>query len=167
MLSMPRSLAKPAWLALTVLVFLFLATVIAARADDKVVRIGFQKYGTLVLLKGKGSLEQKLKPLGYRVAWAEFPAGPQLLEALNAGAIDFGSTGEAPPIFAQAAGARLAYVAHEPLERALPPGARPRSGRPRLRGRHPCLPGPGRRPRRLRARLRRRLGDLGSLPGCG
>jgi sulfonate transport system substrate-binding protein len=111
---MPRSLAKPAWLALTVLVFLFLVTIIAARANDKVVRIGFQKYGTLVLLKGKGSLDQKLKPLGYRVAWAEFPAGPQLLEALNAGAIDFGSTGEAPPIFAQAAGARLTYVAHEP-----------------------------------------------------
>ena len=94
--------------------FLFLATIIAARAEDKVVRIGFQKYGTLVLLKGKGSLERKLKPLGYRVAWAEFPAGPQLLEALNAGAIDFGSTGEAPPIFAQAAGRPLAYVAHEP-----------------------------------------------------
>ena len=110
----PRSLAKPVWLAVTLLVFVFLAAVVAARADDKVVRIGFQKYGTLVLLKGKGSLEAKLKPLGFRVAWAEFPAGPQLLEALNAGAIDFGSTGEAPPIFAQAAGARLTYVAHEP-----------------------------------------------------
>ena len=113
-LPIPRSLARPIWLLVTVLVFLFLATVIAARAEDRVVRIGFQKYGTLVLLKGKGSLEGKLRPLGYRVTWAEFPAGPQLLEALNAGAIDFGSTGEAPPIFAQAAGARLAYVAHEP-----------------------------------------------------
>ena len=113
-LPIPRSLARPIWLLVTVLVFLFLATVIAARAEDRVVRIGFQKYGTLVLLKGKGSLEGKLRPLGYRVTWAEFPAGPQLLEALNAGAIGFGSTGEAPPIFAQAAGARLAYVAHEP-----------------------------------------------------
>ena len=84
------------------------------RAEDKVVRIGYQKYGTLILLKARGSLEQKLKPLGYSVVWSEFPAGPQLLEALNAGAIDFGSTGEAPPIFAQAAGAKLQYVAHEP-----------------------------------------------------
>jgi len=42
-------------------------------------------------------------------------AGPQLLDGLNDGAIDFGATGEAPPIFAQAAGAPLVYVAHEPL----------------------------------------------------
>ena len=48
------------------------------------------------------------------VQWIQFPAGPQLLEALNAGSIDFGHTGEAPPIFAQAAGAPLVYVANEP-----------------------------------------------------
>ena len=83
-------------------------------AQEKVVRIGFQKYGKLVLLKGKGTLDNKLKPLGYKVVWSEFPAGPQLLEAINVGAIDFGNTGEAPPIFAQAAGAPLRYVAHEP-----------------------------------------------------
>ena len=96
-------------------VFVFLFS-IAAHAQEKTVRIGFQKYGTLVLLKGKGLLEPKLQALGYKVAWAEFPAGPQLLEALNAGAVDFGSTGEAPPIFAQASasGDRLLYVAHEP-----------------------------------------------------
>lgn len=86
----------------------------SAFAADKVVRIGYQKYGTLVLLKGKGLLEQKLEKIGYTVEWTEFPGGPQLLEALNAGAVDFGSTGETPPIFAQAAGAQLIYVAHEP-----------------------------------------------------
>jgi sulfonate transport system substrate-binding protein len=48
------------------------------------------------------------------VRWTEFPAGPQLLEALNVGAVDFGTTGETPPIFAQAAGAPLVYIAHEP-----------------------------------------------------
>lgn len=101
------------WTVATVLVFAFLLSVVA-KAEDKVVRVGFQKYGTLVLLKARGALEEKLKPLGYRVSWSEFPGGPQLLEALNAGAIDFGSTGEAPPIFAQAAGARLVYIAHEP-----------------------------------------------------
>ncbi|MBD8555999.1 sulfonate ABC transporter substrate-binding protein [Rhizobium sp. CFBP 8762] len=85
-----------------------------ASAADKVVRIGYQKYGTLVLLKGKGLLEQKLEKIGYTVTWTEFPAGPQLLEALNVGAVDFGTTGETPPIFAQAAGAPLVYVAHEP-----------------------------------------------------
>ena len=75
--------------------------------QDKVVRIGFQKYGKLVLLKSKGTLEEKLKAAGYKVVWTEFPSGPQLLEALNVGAIDFGNTGEAPPIFAQAAGAPI------------------------------------------------------------
>jgi sulfonate transport system substrate-binding protein len=86
----------------------------AAFAADKVLRIGFQKYGTLVPLKGKGLLEPKLEKIGYTVEWTEFPAGPQLLEGLNVGAVDFGSTGETPPIFAQAAGAPLIYVAHEP-----------------------------------------------------
>jgi sulfonate transport system substrate-binding protein len=94
-----------------------IATVLApslSRAAGPVIRIGFQKYGTLVLLKAKGALEQKLAPLGYKVAWTEFPSGPPLLEALNVGAIDFGTTGETPPIFAQAADAPILYVGHEP-----------------------------------------------------
>jgi sulfonate transport system substrate-binding protein len=86
----------------------------AAQAQDKLVRIGFQKYGNLILLKGKGGLEKKLAPLGFKVEWKEFPSGPPLLEALNVGAIDFGHAGEAPPIFGQAAGAPFLYVAHEP-----------------------------------------------------
>lgn len=84
-----------------------------ARAAGSI-RIGYQKYGSLVLLKGRGSLETALQPLGVTVAWSEFPSGPPLLEALNAGAIDFGSAGEAPPIFAQAASPELRYVATEP-----------------------------------------------------
>jgi sulfonate transport system substrate-binding protein len=91
-----------------------LAGVGASYGQDKVVRIGFQKYGKLVLLKSKGTLEPKLKALGYSVVWTEFPSGPPLLEAINVGAIDFGNTGEAPPIFAQAAGAPIRYVAYEP-----------------------------------------------------
>jgi sulfonate transport system substrate-binding protein len=91
-----------------------LAGVGASYGQDKVVRIGFQKYGKLVLLKSKGTLEDRLKAVGYKVIWTEFPSGPPLLEALNVGAIDFGNTGEAPPIFAQAAGAPIQYVAYEP-----------------------------------------------------
>jgi sulfonate transport system substrate-binding protein len=49
-----------------------------------------------------------------QVQWTEFPGGPQLLEGLNVGSIDFGVTGETPPVFAQAAGADLLYVASEP-----------------------------------------------------
>lgn len=83
-----------------------------AQADT--LRIGYQKYGTLVLLKAKGSLEKKLAEQGVQVQWTEFPGGPQLLEGLNVGSIDFGVTGETPPVFAQAAGADLLYVAAEP-----------------------------------------------------
>lgn len=104
---------RRAWTLLTALALLTFG-VLHARAEEKVIRIGYQKYGTLVLLKGKGLLEQRLKPLGYRVTWAEFPSGPPLMEALNAGAVDLGSAGEAPPIFAQAANPDLLYVGHEP-----------------------------------------------------
>jgi sulfonate transport system substrate-binding protein len=48
------------------------------------------------------------------VSWTEFPSGPPLLEALNVGSIDFGIAGETPPIFAQAAGAPLVYLAYDP-----------------------------------------------------
>ena len=82
------------------------------------VRIGYQKYGTLTLLKGRGTLEKRLAEQGVGVKWTEFPAGPVLLEGLNVGSIDFGTVGEAPPIFAQAAGANLIYVGNEPASPA-------------------------------------------------
>lgn len=80
----------------------------------KEIRIGYQKYGTVNILKAKGTLDKRLEAEGYKITWTEFPGGPQLLEALNVGSIDIGHTGEAPPIFAQAAGAPLVYLAHEP-----------------------------------------------------
>ena len=83
------------------------------KADD-VLRIGYQKYGTLILLKASGELEKRLAPLGVKVTWNEFPAGPQLLEGLNVGSVDFGTTGETPPIFAQAANAKITYIGCEP-----------------------------------------------------
>jgi sulfonate transport system substrate-binding protein len=86
----------------------------SAFAASEVLRIGYQKYGTLVILKARGTLERRLEGLGVAVKWTEFPAGPQLLEGLNVGSIDFGTVGEAPPIFAQAAGADLVYVGNEP-----------------------------------------------------
>ena len=82
--------------------------------QSNIIRIGYQKYGTLSILKSRGSLEKRLASQNISLQWLQFPAGPQLLEALNAGSIDFGHTGEAPPIFAQAAGAPLVYVANEP-----------------------------------------------------
>ena len=81
-----------------------------AQAPQRTLRIGHQK-GALNVLKGRGTLDKRLAPLGVTIRWTEFTAGPVQLEALNVGSIDFGDVGEAPPIFAQAAGAPLAYVA--------------------------------------------------------
>lgn len=86
-----------------------------AAAQVQTLRIGFQKSASLLTFqKSNGSLEKKLAPLGVAVKWVEFPAGPQLLEGLNVGAVDVGFVGEAPPIFAQAAGARFVYIGFDP-----------------------------------------------------
>ena len=89
---------------------LLLAAPLLAHAAGAVT-IGFQKSsGLLGILKHQGTLEKA----GLAVRWIEFPAGPQMLEALNAGSIDIGSTGAPPPVFGQAAGIDLLYVAAEP-----------------------------------------------------
>ncbi|MFC5701144.1 sulfonate ABC transporter substrate-binding protein [Cohnella faecalis] len=85
-----------------------------ASKASKVVRIGYQKYASINILKEHGGLEESLEKIGYKVEWTQFPGGPQLLEALNVGSIDLGNTGEAPPIFAQAAGTPLVYLANSP-----------------------------------------------------
>jgi len=85
-----------------------------AQGTDKRLRIGFQKYGNFVVLKARGTQEKKLASQGVTVQWLEFPAGPQLLEGLNAGAVDVGTVGETPPIFAQAGGVDFVYIGNEP-----------------------------------------------------
>lgn len=77
----------------------------------KELRIGFQKNGILLIAKQQGVLEKHFGPQGIAVKWVEFTFGPPLLEALNVGSIDYGPTGDSPPIFAQAAKANLLYVA--------------------------------------------------------
>ena len=79
------------------------------------VRIGYQKSSTLTaILKTNGGLERTLAPLGVRISWHEFTSGLPLLEAINTGNVDFGAdVADTVPLFAQAAGAKLAYVAEE------------------------------------------------------
>jgi sulfonate transport system substrate-binding protein len=107
-------------------------------------RIGYQKGASLLVLqKAQGSLEKKLAPQGVGVKWVEFPAGPQLLEGLNVGAVDIGFVGEAPPIFAQAAGARFYYIGHDPAapkaEALLVPKDSPLKSIAELKGRKVAL----------------------------
>jgi len=99
-----------------------------AQKPSRVLRVGHQK-GWLSILKSRGTLEKRLAPLGVSVTWTEFTAGPVQLEALNVGSIDFGDVGEAPPIFAQAAGAPLVYagatVPRPRVEAVIVPNASP------------------------------------------
>ncbi|WEJ87289.1 MAG: sigma-54-dependent Fis family transcriptional regulator [Klebsiella huaxiensis] len=83
-------------------------------SHDRELRIGFQRFGNLGILKARQSLEKAFASHGVSVLWSEFPAGPQLLHALACDEIDFGTTGEAPPVFAQANNSDLVYVAWEP-----------------------------------------------------
>ncbi|QJR11631.1 Putative aliphatic sulfonates-binding protein [Usitatibacter rugosus] len=87
---------------------------LAAQAQEPL-RIGYQKSSTLItILKSRGTLEAALAPKGFKVTWHEFPNGLPLLEALNVGAIEFSAdVADTVPVFAQAAGARLVYVAQE------------------------------------------------------
>jgi len=85
-----------------------------AEYNPKLLRVGFQKSASvLTLIKAQGTLDKRFTPKNIEVKWIEFPAGPQMLEGLNVGAIDIGYVGEAPPIFAQAAGANFVYVGYE------------------------------------------------------
>jgi sulfonate transport system substrate-binding protein len=94
-------LAAPAW-----------AQSASAKAPE-LLRIGYQKSAVnLVILKQQAVLEKRFP--NTKVQWLEFPAGPQLLEALSVGSLEFGLTGDSPPVFAQAADKELLYVGVEP-----------------------------------------------------
>ena len=84
-----------------------------AQAQDKPneIRIGTQKGGFFPAVRQRHSVEDAFKPLGIEIKWIDFQFGPPLLEAINVGSVDFGFVGDSPPIFAQAGGARIRYVA--------------------------------------------------------
>jgi sulfonate transport system substrate-binding protein len=92
------------------------AEAIAASGAElpKELHIGYQKVGPMLILKEQGLLDKRLAAQGIAVTWVQFQSGPPIIEALNAGAIDFGYTGDTPAIFAQASGVNFVYVASIP-----------------------------------------------------
>jgi sulfonate transport system substrate-binding protein len=131
----------------------------------KELRIGYQKIGALLMVKEQKVLEQRFEPQGVRVRWIEFAFGPPLLEALGAGAIDYGYTGDSPPIFAQAAHANLLYAGAIPArgygQAILVPAASSIEGISGLKGKKIAGQGverpqpPGRRARKRRSPVAR------------
>ncbi|MER5962190.1 ABC transporter substrate-binding protein [Streptomyces sp. NPDC002057] len=72
-----------------------------------VLRVGDQKGGAEALLRAAGELDD----LPYRITWSTFTSGPPLLEAVNAKAVDIGSVGNTPPVFAAGADSKITVVA--------------------------------------------------------
>ncbi|MBW8737939.1 MAG: ABC transporter substrate-binding protein [Streptomyces turgidiscabies] len=68
--------------------------------------VGDQKGGSEAVLRAAG----ELKNLDYKIKWSTFTSGPPLLEAVNAKAVDIGSVGNTPPVFAAGAGSRITVV---------------------------------------------------------
>ncbi|KQX57333.1 MULTISPECIES: ABC transporter substrate-binding protein [unclassified Streptomyces] len=71
-----------------------------------VLNVGDQKGGSEALLRAAGELDG----LPYRITWSTFTSGPPLLEAVNAGAVDIGSVGNTPPVFAAGADSKITVV---------------------------------------------------------
>ncbi|TXN41872.1 aliphatic sulfonate ABC transporter substrate-binding protein [Methylobacterium sp. WL7] len=92
-----------------------LVTPLGAVRAATTLRIGYQRSSTLIaLLRQNGNLETALAPLGAGLSWHEFTSGLPIMEALNAGQIDVSAdVADTVPIFAQAAGARITYIAQE------------------------------------------------------
>jgi aliphatic sulfonates family ABC transporter substrate-binding protein len=80
---------------------------------SRVVRVGYQRYGLLPLVKASGALERAFEAEGVAVEWREFAGGMQLLDAFENDGLDLGLVGEVPPIFAQAARFPMVYLAAE------------------------------------------------------
>jgi aliphatic sulfonates family ABC transporter substrate-binding protein len=77
-------------------------------------RIGYQKLGLLMLVKGSGSLDAALAARGVQVQWVEYAGGMQLVEALRAERLEAAVLGDSPAVFAQAHDVPIVYLAAEP-----------------------------------------------------
>src|SRR6266581_6850325 len=78
----------------------------AMAADTVTLRVGDQKGGNRSLLEIAGLA----KDLPYKIEWSEFPAAAPILEALNAGALDVGYTGDLAFLTVYAAGAPIKAI---------------------------------------------------------
>jgi sulfonate transport system substrate-binding protein len=91
--------------------------------------------GAQALLTASGLIRK----LPFKVTWSDFTSGPPMLQAMGAGAVDVGSVGNAPPVFAAAGGERIAVVGayrSSPLGSALVvPASSPIHSIAQLRGR--------------------------------
>lgn len=98
-----------------ILVFSILLTACGtAESKSKEIKIGYQKGATMLSLKDNKDFEKELQEKGYTITWSEFNTGSSILEALNAGSIDFSNAGDMPTLFALAKGSDFKLIASNP-----------------------------------------------------
>jgi sulfonate transport system substrate-binding protein len=78
----------------------------AVAAEQITLRVGDQKGGNRSLLESAGLT----KDLPYKIQWSEFPAAAPILEAVNAGALDIGHTGDLAFLTVYANGAPIKAI---------------------------------------------------------
>jgi sulfonate transport system substrate-binding protein len=83
------------------------------RSRRATVRIGYQRFGLLKLVRARGALEKDLLRRGVAVEWVDFSSGVPLVEAFRRGDVGLGIMGEGPPVIAQAARVPIVYLAAE------------------------------------------------------
>src|SRR5436190_7978163 len=81
-------------------------TASALAAETVTLRVGDHKGGNRSLLEISGYA----KDLPYKIEWSEFPAAAPILEAINAGALDVGYTGDLAFLSVYAAGAPIKAI---------------------------------------------------------
>lgn len=98
------------WLVVAGVGYMDTQTDAKTSSSTKTVRIGYQKGDIFDIARIQGGFAKRMKQKGYRVVWKEFQTGAALLTALNSGKLDYGRTGNTPPITSQASGSKLVYV---------------------------------------------------------
>ncbi|MDR0899802.1 MAG: aliphatic sulfonate ABC transporter substrate-binding protein [Lactobacillaceae bacterium] len=110
------SLLALAWVATAVAGFLVLRSESnqgSSSTDSKnltVVNFGYQRGDEADIIRMNGQFAKDAKKLGYKIKWTLFQDGTSLLTALTSNHIQFGRTGNTPPVVSQASGTNVVYV---------------------------------------------------------
>ena len=86
----------------------------SAPPAPRVVRIGYQNLGLLMLVKAYGAFDAAMRSRGLTISWQEYAGGIQIVDALRRSELDLGVVGDYPAVYAQAQGVPVVYVASEP-----------------------------------------------------
>ncbi|QYO62690.1 hypothetical protein [Leptolyngbya sp. 7M] len=90
-------------------------------ATQQVVRIGYVRWGLLPIARERKVLEETLAKQNIKVEWVgPFPAFAPVLEAVNAGEVDFTSGGDIPGISGLVGGTPVCIIGYQAQILSIP-----------------------------------------------